>query len=121
MFRGKMGSNVFIRSRCMSFTSFIPAPLLEESSQHFSYYPFTFSRRVWIKFVSHPGREHIPPTFAQHIGGDRGQLDIGGFQHFLHTIDLSRTLLDQTLAVPGEIAQFTNRGRWNETGGCRSP
>jgi hypothetical protein len=38
-------------------------------------------------------REHIPPTFAQHIGCSRGQLAIGGFQPFLPTIDLSRTLL----------------------------
>ena len=56
------------------------------------------------------------PLFAQHIGCYRGQLYIGGFQHFLHAIDLSRTLLDQTLAVSAEIAQFTSRGRWNETG-----
>ena len=43
--------------------------------------------------------QHLATRYPQHITGDRTQLDVGIFQHFLNPVDLTRPILNQLGAI----------------------
>jgi hypothetical protein len=48
------------------------------------------------------------------VGGDRGELDSGVLQDLVQALRLPGALLDLSLAVPGEVAELTERLRREE-------
>src|SRR6266508_2510292 len=67
--------------------------------------------------VALPGdqrRQHRPTRHAQHVSGDRVQLDAGVLQGLLDTLTLRGVRLDQPLAIAGQVAQLADRGRGHE-------
>lgn len=68
-------------------------------------------QRLGIALPDNQRIEHVPPTFASHITGDRRQLEVSGLQHLVESIDLLCTLLHDGLAVTGQLAQLADRLR----------
>ena len=58
--------------------------------------------------------EHLPGRDAEHLGGDRGQLDPGVLQRLLDPLDLAGALLDLGLAVADQVAQLAQRAGRHE-------
>lgn len=52
---------------------------------------------------SDQGLEHEPARDSQHLGCHRGQLDASVFQHLVQTLNLAASLLDQGLAIAGQV------------------
>ena len=61
--------------------------------------------------------KHSPARDAQHVAGDAGQLDVGVLQHLVDAVDHRRPVADQFGPLPGQLAEFTDRGRRDEAGG----
>src|SRR5579859_6000191 len=59
-------------------------------------------------------RQHVPPAHTKYVGGDAGQLEVGGLQDLMQTVDLGGMLRHQGSAVAGHFAQLANRRRRNE-------
>ena len=53
--------------------------------------------------------EHPPGGHAEHLGGDRGELDPGVLQGLLDPLHLAGALLDLGLAVADQVAQLAQR------------
>jgi hypothetical protein len=60
--------------------------------------------------------EHLPGGHAQDVRDHRVQLDPGVLEQLLDPLGLSGALLDQLLAVPGQVAQFGLHRRGHEAG-----
>ena len=60
--------------------------------------------------------QHRPAGHAQHVAGDRAQLDPGVLQDLLQPLGFPGSLLDQRLAVAGQIAQLPDRLGSHERG-----
>lgn len=58
--------------------------------------------------------EHRPPGDAEHLGGDRGELDPSVLEDLLQPLHLARALLDLRLAVADEVAKLALRARRHE-------
>jgi hypothetical protein len=52
-----------------------------------------------ILFAGEQRLQHLPRAAAQHIGRDRRQLDIGGFEDLLQAVGFLRSRLRQALAI----------------------
>ena len=63
------------------------------------------------------GRFEVILVNAQHIGGDRRELDVGGLQHLLHARDGLGTLLHHRLARTYQVAQIADGFGGDEAGG----
>ena len=61
-----------------------------------------------------PGPQHQPARHAQHVRGDRVELDPGVLEHLLHPLLLGGVGLDQPLAVAGQVPQLADLGRGHE-------
>jgi hypothetical protein len=55
--------------------------------------------------------EHRATRRAEHLRGDRGELDPRVLEHLLQALRLARTLLDLRLAIPRQVAQLADRLR----------
>jgi len=64
-----------------------------------------------IALAIEQGGEHRPTRHAQHVSGDRVQLDAGVLQGLLDPLALGGMGLDQPLAIAGQIPQLPDRGR----------
>jgi hypothetical protein len=53
--------------------------------------------------------EHLAGGHAEHLGGDRGELDPGVLQGLLDTLHLAGAFLDLCLAVADQVTQFPQR------------
>jgi hypothetical protein len=60
------------------------------------------------------GGEHGPARHPQDVAGHRRQLDARVFQHLLQALGLAGALLDDDLAVAGEVAQLADRAGWHK-------
>jgi len=60
--------------------------------------------------------QHGPPGHAQHIGGDAGQLDVGGLQQLLQPVALGALALHQLAPVAQQLTQGSQRLRRHEAG-----
>ena len=66
--------------------------------------------------AGHQRVQHRPAGDAQHVGGHAGQLDPGVLQDLLQPLGLPGALLDQRLAVAGQVAQLPDRLGRHEAG-----
>jgi hypothetical protein len=55
--------------------------------------------------------EHLAGRDAEHLGGDRGELDPGVLQGLLDPLHLASAFLDLGFAVADQVAQLTQRPR----------
>jgi hypothetical protein len=74
------------------------------------------SHRLDILLAGQEGFQHPASTGAHHVAGDCGQLAVGALEHFVQPVHLLRPLLDQGLAVAGELAQCADGPRRDEAG-----
>jgi hypothetical protein len=80
-----------------------PQPALGQLGQH-----------LGVALAGDQGGEHRPPGHAQHVGGDRVQLDPGVLEGLLDALALAGVGLDEPLAVAGQVPQFADRRRRHE-------
>ena len=71
-------------------------------------------QHLGVALASDQGSQHRPTRGAQHVGGDRVELDAGVLQGLLDALALGGMGLDQPLAIPGQVAQLADRGRGHE-------
>ena len=64
---------------------------------------------VWVVGAGDQRVEHPPCGHAEHLGGDRGQLDPGVLEGFLDPLYLACALLDLGFAVADQVTQFAQR------------
>ena len=55
------------------------------------------------------GGQHLPPRYAQDVGGHRGQLDVGAFEGLLQPVGRRGPLPDQARPVAGQLPQLPLR------------
>jgi hypothetical protein len=67
-----------------------------------------------VAFAGDQGAQHRPTRDAQHVGGDRAQLDAGVLQRLLDPLALGTVGLDQPLAVADKIPQLPDLRRGHE-------
>ena len=60
------------------------------------------------------GSQHRPAGHPQDVAGHRRQLDARVFEHLLQALGLAGALLDDDLAVAGEVTQLADRAWWHE-------
>ena len=91
------------RSAWRSCGDLVAQPALGQLGEH-----------LGVALAGDQGGEHRPTRHAQHVGGDRVQLDAGILQGLLDPLALRGMGLDQPLAVAGQVPQLPDRGRGHE-------
>src|SRR3954471_12729152 len=71
---------------------------------------------VGVAFAGDQGGQHRPSGDAEHLGGDRAQLDPGVLEGLLNALGLGGAGLDQRPAVAGEIPKLPDPRRGPRTG-----
>ena len=67
-----------------------------------------------VAFTGDQRGEHRPPGHAEHVRGDRVQLDPGVLQRLLDPLALAGVGLDEPFAVAGQVPQLADRRRGHE-------
>ena len=67
-----------------------------------------------VAFAGDESVQHQPAGDAQHVRGDRVQLDPGVLEGLLDPLALGGVVLDQPLAVAGQVPQLPDRRRGHE-------
>jgi hypothetical protein len=86
-----------------------PQPALGQLGQH-----------LGVALAGDQGGEHGPSGDAQHVGGDRVQLDPGVLKGLLDALALAGVGLDEPFAVAGQVPQFADR-RWRHEAAAQQP
>jgi hypothetical protein len=73
-------------------------------------------QQLGVAHAGDQGPKHRPAGDAQDVGGHARQLDAGVLQQLLQPLRLAGALLDDGLAVAGEVAQLPDRRGWHEAG-----
>src|SRR3989441_1785412 len=90
----------------------------EGLAQRFRLLPECAARQVReplrITFPGNEGVQHGAPGDAKDIGGDIAELDVGGLQHFLHSVGFAGVLLNKLSPVACQLTQLAKRRRRHE-------
>jgi hypothetical protein len=78
--------------------------------------PGQLGQHLRIGGPTHQCLQHRPARDSQHVGGHTAQLDPGVLQHLVQPLGLTGALIDQRLAVAGQVAQLPDRSGWHEAG-----
>ncbi len=91
------------RSASRSSGIFLRSTALGQLGQH-----------LGVAFTGDERGQHRPARHAQHVGGDRVQLDAGVLEGLLDPLALAGVGLDEPFAVAGQVAQLADRRRRHE-------
>ena len=67
-----------------------------------------------VTLAGDQGVEHVPGRLAQHVGGDRGELDAGVLEHLVQALDLLGPHPRLGLAIAGQVPQLPDGSRGHE-------
>src|SRR3989475_4610325 len=90
----------------------------EGLAQRFRLLPECPARQVreplGITFPGNEGVQHGAPGDAKDLGGDIAELDVGGLQHFLHSVGFAGVLLNKLSPVACQLTQLAKGRRRHE-------